>query len=399
MSLLIKALHQAEQKKTAEDKTGAAGDELGFALEPRDTDRAARAPADGGVSASQKAAGAVLAVGAERSNAPAYRLIAAGVLLLLGVAGAFYYYLQTLQTPDVIVPVRVAAPQPEVSPQPAPDDPTPAAVEETMPEVAELPAAPEDAQAVLAVPESTAAQTQTAQTPVVSAQAEPVATPAEPPVATKQPPAAQPARSADKKKAVEVTRRTPPPAVDPRLRAAYDAFNAGDDAAAQAAYRQVLQGDVRNIDALLGMAAIAVRQGRHNDAMGWYDQVLAIDPRNDFALAAQASLLATLDPVSAESRLRNQIALQPEAAQLHAALGDLYAAQARWASAQQAYFEAYRLADGNPEYAFNLAVSLDQLGKPALALQYYRQTLGLLGGAGASAIDRAALESRIAQLQ
>ena len=70
---------------------------------------------------------------------------------------------------------------------------------------------------------------------------------------------------------------------------------------------------------------------------------------NDFALAAQASLLATLDPVSAESRLRNQIALQPEAAQLHAALGDLYAAQARWASAQQAYFEAYRLADGKPQ--------------------------------------------------
>ena len=75
----------------------------------------------------------------------------------------------------------------------------------------------------------------------------------------------------------------PPPAINPDLAAGYRAFQAGDDAAAQAAYRKVLQADVRSVDALLGMAAIAMRQERNNDAMGWYGKVLEIEPRNSYA--------------------------------------------------------------------------------------------------------------------
>ena len=112
-----------------------------------------------------------------------------------------------------------------------------------------------------------------------------------------------------------------------------------------------------------------------------------------------ADLLARVDPVSSESRIKNLIAVQPEAAHLYAALGSIYAERNDWLQAQQAYFEAHRLDASNSEHAFNLAVSLDQLGKAALALQYYRQTLSLLGNRSTAAIDRTALESRIAQLQ
>lgn len=201
--------------------------------------------------------------------------------------------------------------------------------------------------------------------------------------------------------------RTPIAGVDPTLLAAYQAFSRGDDVAAQQQYRQVLQGDVRNVDALLGMAAIAQRQGRDADATGWYQKVLEIEPRNTIAQSAITSVqmnaassnLAATDLVGAESRIKNMLAQQPEAANLHAALGNLFAAQNQWASAQEAYFNASRFAPNNADYVFNLAVSLDQLGKPSLALAQYRHALDLLNNSGAASPDRAQLEARIQALE
>ena len=203
--------------------------------------------------------------------------------------------------------------------------------------------------------------------------------------------------------------KTPVAGVDPRLLAAYQAFNSGDDAAAQKQYREVLQTDVRNIDALLGMAAIAFRQGRYADANGWYQKVLEIEPKNSTALSALANpkigndassvSAAGSDFAATESRIKNLLAQQPEAANLHAALGNLYAGQNQWPLAQAAYFNASRFAPNSADYAFNLAVSLDQLGKSELALAQYQRALSLLNNSAASNLDRAQLEARIHTLQ
>jgi tetratricopeptide (TPR) repeat protein len=203
--------------------------------------------------------------------------------------------------------------------------------------------------------------------------------------------------------------RTPVAGVDPTLLAAYQAFSRGDDVAAQKQYRQVLQADVRNVDALLGMAAIALRQGRYADANGWYQKVLEIEPRNSTALSALAnaqigndatgSNTAGSDFAATESRIKNLLAQQPEAANLHAALGNLYAAQNQWPLAQAAYFNASRFAPYSADYAFNVAVSLDQLGKSELALAQYQRALSLLNNGAASNLDRAELEARIQALQ
>jgi uncharacterized protein HemY len=155
------------------------------------------------------------------------------------------------------------------------------------------------------------------------------------------------------------------------------------------------------------MAAIAQRQGRDADATGWYQKVLEIEPRNTIAQSAITSVqmnaassnLAANDLVGAESRIKNMLAQQPEAANLHAALGNLFAAQNQWASAQEAYFNASRFAPNNADYVFNLAVSLDQLGKPSLALTQYRHALDLLNNSGAASPDRAQLEARIQALE
>jgi Tfp pilus assembly protein PilF len=179
---------------------------------------------------------------------------------------------------------------------------------------------------------------------------------------------------------------------------AYQAFMNGDDVTAQRNYRQVLQSDIRNTDALLGMAAIAARQSRNDDAAGWYGKVLEVEPRNTVALSALAANTSQADLVATESRIKNLIAQQPEAAYLREALGNLYADKGQWPAAQQAYFDAFHMDASNAEYAFNLAVSLDQLGKPNLALDYYKRALSLIPATGSN-IDRAQLESRIKQLQ
>jgi len=232
-----------------------------------------------------------------------------------------------------------------------------------------------------------------AQAPAQPALAEAAAAPA----------AAQPRKTAapaEEEGAVKVTRsRNAAPSVNSHVLAGYQAFSAGNDTAAAQAYRKALQSEPRNTDALLGLAAVSARQGENEQAAAYFMQVLEADPRNASAQAGLIALSAQTDAQAAESRLKQMLVQQPEAAFLHASLGNLYADQERWPAAQQAYFEAYRLESENPEYAFNLAVSLDHMGKANLAAQHYERTLQLMQQRGGAGLDRAQIESRIAQLR
>jgi len=202
-----------------------------------------------------------------------------------------------------------------------------------------------------------------------------------------------------KRKPLNLISRVSESSIDPILMGAYQAYTRGDDALAQQQYRQVLQRDVRNVDALLGMAAIAQRQGRDADALGWYQKVLEIEPTNTIAQSASISPSGNADPVTVESHIKNMLARQPEAANLHASLGNLYAEQNQWPSAQEAYFNASILAPNNADYAFNLAISLDQMGKAKLALKQYERALELVNQSGNASPNKATLEARIHELQ
>jgi uncharacterized protein HemY len=91
-------------------------------------------------------------------------------------------------------------------------------------------------------------------------------------------------------------------------------------------------------------------------------------------------------------------AAQPEAHASQFALGNLYAGQGRWHEAQQAYFRAYSGEPDNPDYQFNLAVSLDQLRQPRLAAQYYQGALKAAETRHA-AFDRTQAATRLRELQ
>ena len=184
--------------------------------------------------------------------------------------------------------------------------------------------------------------------------------------------------------------------IGPMLAVAYQNYRAGDYPAALQRYRTVLQQDARNRDALLGMAAIAQQQEQDAVAAEYFGQVLALDPR-DPAAHAGMSALTKGDPAATESRLKLLLAQRPGAAELHFVLGNLYAEQSRWGEAQQSYFSAANHDPDQPQYLFNLAVSLDHLGQRKLAAQYYQRALQQ-DQAGTENFDHAQTRRRLNEL-
>ncbi|MBB3121229.1 tetratricopeptide repeat protein [Pseudoduganella violacea] len=195
---------------------------------------------------------------------------------------------------------------------------------------------------------------------------------------------------------LRIVRNSAAQQVPPAIQAAYQSFQAGDMAGAGQQYAQALQQDPNNRDALLGSAAVALREQRPAQASAAYLRLLELDPNDGEALAGLSSLRGG-DAGQAESRLKAILQRTPESAPVHFALGNLYARQARWPEAQQAFFRAYTGSPSNPDYAFNLAIGLDRLNQGKLAASYYERALALAQSTRAS-FDQAAVRRRLQEL-
>ena len=169
------------------------------------------------------------------------------------------------------------------------------------------------------------------------------------------------------------------PRVDPGVERGWEALQAGDLPRAHDEYSRALKVNPRDRDALLGLAAIDTRNQNFERAEAHYLKVLELDPRDAYAQAALMGLRGGGDAQQSESRLKTLISQQPDATALSFALGNQYASQRRWAEAQQAYFAAFSGDPENADYAYNLAISLDHLRQPRLALEYYQRALALAG--------------------
>ena len=196
---------------------------------------------------------------------------------------------------------------------------------------------------------------------------------------------------------LRIAKRSRPNRVSRLLLDAYEDFQRGDLEAALRGYRRVLARDRRSRDALLGLAAIQVQRGLSEQAGEIYARLLRLNPRDSAAHAGLIALTENVDPVAGESRIKTMLQREPTQSYLHFNLGNLYARQSRWPEAQKAYFDAYRLDDENPDYAFNLAVSLDQLSQAKSARQYYQRALELSANRFAS-FDGRAVQTRLAAM-
>jgi len=305
--------------------------------------------------------------------------IAVGVLGAFAIGTAIYFYLELRPAPPLVnanpqrpageKPVEIAEAKPAAgaAAPAAPAQPAIPGLPAAAPAAAAAAPAPPPAPAASPAPKDAAPQPQTPPAPAAAPAARPA--PAKPAAAPAKP-AARPEQT------VAVSRAAPQ--VHPRVSAGYAAYQAGDLGAARNEYQQALREEPANRDALLGMAALEMRALRYELAESYYQRLLQADPRDPHAQAALLALRGSqIDPVLAETRVKTLLASDPESGVLHFALGNQYAQQARWAEAQQAYFKAHAADPDDPDFAFNLAVALDQLHQPGLAAEYYRRALAL----------------------
>ncbi len=180
---------------------------------------------------------------------------------------------------------------------------------------------------------------------------------------------------------INITRSTAATQINPQLTQAYAAFRDQDFYAARALYQQALRELPNNRDVLLGLAATAMELGDVTSARATYSRLLELDPRDALARVGLLDSMPLGDPVQTESQLQSLRNEHPEVAQLSFALGNFYAAQRRWNEAQAAYYDALLAAKAesgsgvSPDFAFNLAVSLERLNQPQPAFNFYREAL------------------------
>jgi tetratricopeptide (TPR) repeat protein len=210
------------------------------------------------------------------------------------------------------------------------------------------------------------------------------------------PPASTKANARDE--GIKIHKRTRSSSIQPALQAAYDSYQLKDYAQADSLYQKVLKRYPNNRDALLGLAATAVLRGDYVAAQRNYERVLRSNPSDTHARLGLQSIQGSDDPLRQSSELKLLIDNYPTNAQLRFSLANQYAELRQWKEAQLAYFEALRLAPEQPDYAYNLAVSLDQMGLAKQALDYYLRAQALALD-HPSVGDSQQLKTRIRQLR
>ena len=187
------------------------------------------------------------------------------------------------------------------------------------------------------------------------------------------------------------------------LQQAKSLYVKGSYTEAESLYRSVLVKNPTNIDALHGLALVAVASGRYQLAVATYLQVLDYYPSDPVSIADLTNL-TNLHGASGQNFYETESALkkligrhQEWDSRLYFALGNVYAANSRWLEAQRSYFEAHAREQNNPDYAYNLAVVLDYLNKREMAVEYYHMVLDL-ASQSPSGFDAGRVRTRIDHL-
>lgn len=374
MSLLLKALKQASTKSAHPGASLA--DTL--SLEPIPTDTPTGKRWDGiPKTSAPRASWYAPWLNGQRSLVP---VIAALAALFMLVYGGFVYW----QTRPV-ASMNLAQTTPTIRPPTPSSPPVSAPQPDTLPVAALLPEVKTEAvaQPVFSAPvRATSPKTAPNWGEGVLRQTE---------AAPRRTPRPRPSVAAASDFSMQPARSAP----SPQIERAYQAFQAGQISTARQLYQQVPNGD-SSLDVQLGLAAIALASNDPARAARHYQRALELDPRNATANAALLNMVGDAAPDASEQRLKALIATQPSA-QLYFTLGNLYAEQSRWPDAEQAYFDAFQKNPANADFAYNLAVSLEQIGQPKAALNYYQKARVLMQ-TGRVQFDPARLDARIAQL-
>lgn len=158
---------------------------------------------------------------------------------------------------------------------------------------------------------------------------------------------------------------------------AYQELVRGSLPVAERRYRDLLAKDRLNPDIWTGLGAVLLRLGKPEEAESMFRRAQELNPTDPYTRAMLLSLSRSPDAYkdSQYTTLANNAGQSASQAAAFALLAAEHAAAKRWNEAQQAFFNALTADPGNPDYAYNLAVTLEHMRQPRLAYDFYRQAL------------------------
>lgn len=193
-----------------------------------------------------------------------------------------------------------------------------------------------------------------------------------------------------------ITRRQSNVVVDPEVMRGYAALQQNQFSQAREAYSQVLTKNPTQRDALLGIAYAHHALGDTAQALSTLRRLIELYPRDSDASSA-LYLIGGGDPLAEETRFKQLLERSERPAILHYALGVLYFEQSRYGEAERSFYKAVSMDPDQPDYAYNLALSMDRLGRVRDAARQYVSALNLANQAS-SVFSRDVARSRLRAL-
>jgi tetratricopeptide (TPR) repeat protein len=141
-------------------------------------------------------------------------------------------------------------------------------------------------------------------------------------------------------------------------------------------YRQAIQQDSRNQNALLGLSLIARQSNQLQQALVMAKAALAANAESALAWAnCGDTLLALNEPALAKSAFQQALTLDPTIPAAHFGLGHLAALKEDFEAAKIHFNQAIRQAPNSSESHFALGFTLAKLARHTEAIQNYRRAL------------------------
>lgn len=159
------------------------------------------------------------------------------------------------------------------------------------------------------------------------------------------------------------------------LEQGYENLIAGHEAIAAGYYSEALKTEPRNELALFGLATTYQRMGNVAQARDLYGQLLAINPTHREALNNFMALVSDEAPQDAIEALEKLETENPDFSPIPAQLGIVYRKMGDNTMAVNKLARALQLSPDNISYKYNLAITLDAMGKQQEAADLYMELL------------------------
>ena len=165
--------------------------------------------------------------------------------------------------------------------------------------------------------------------------------------------------------------RKPPVNVEEYLEQAYDNLMKGNKEVAIGFYNEVLRIEPKNEMALFGLATTYHKDGRVAEARELYGRLLAANPSHREGLNNFLALVSEESPQDAVGQLLELEASNPDFSPIPAQLGILYNKIGEPQRAAEKLARALSLSPDNIPYKYNLAITMDKLGQYKQATDLY----------------------------